>query len=74
VKEIVFLLEEPSMREVLNILLPQLLPQHLEFQLITHKGKQDLEKAIPYKLRLKNYKNGLKIIKNSVVRVPLLPI
>jgi hypothetical protein len=50
-KELVFLLEEPSMREVLKILLPKLLPQHVEFQLIIHKGKQHLEKAIPYKLR-----------------------
>ncbi len=39
------------MREVLKVLLPQLLPQEVGFQLITHKGKQHLEKAIPYKLR-----------------------
>jgi hypothetical protein len=50
-KKLVFLLEEPSMREVLNVLLPQLLPQEVGFQLITHKGKQHLEKAILYKLR-----------------------
>jgi len=30
-KELVFLLEEPSMREVLKILLPKLLPQQVEF-------------------------------------------
>jgi hypothetical protein len=50
-KELVFLLEEPSMRELLKILLPKLLPETVEFQLIAHKGKQHLEKAIPYKLR-----------------------
>ena len=34
------------MREVLDVLLPQLLPQDVEFKLITHKGKQHLEKSI----------------------------
>ncbi len=50
-KMLVFLLEEPSMRELLNVLLPQLLPQNIEFKLITHKGKQHLEKSIPNRLR-----------------------
>ena len=50
-KELVFLLEEASMREVLKVLLPQLLPQEVEFKLIVHKGKQHLEKSISRRLR-----------------------
>ena len=46
----VFLLEEPSMAELLGGLLPRLFPT-LQFQFIPHKGKQDLEKSIPRKLR-----------------------
>jgi len=50
-KQLVFLLEEPSMREVLNIVLPKCLPQEVGFQLIIHKGKQHLEKSIARRLR-----------------------
>jgi hypothetical protein len=50
-KKLIFFLEEASMREMLDILLPRVLPQNVGFQLIAHKGKQHLEKAIPYKLR-----------------------
>lgn len=39
------------MREVLEVFLPQLLSQQVEFQLITHKGKQHLEKSISHRLR-----------------------
>lgn len=49
--KIVFLLEEPSMKEVLNILLPQILPETIAFQLIPHHGKSDLRKSIPIKLK-----------------------
>jgi hypothetical protein len=50
-KKLVFLLEEASMRELLKVLLPRFLPEGVEFQLVTHKGKQDLEKSIPRKLK-----------------------
>ncbi len=50
-KELVFLLEEPSMREVLNVLLPKLLPDDIGFKLIVHHGKQELEKYLPSRLR-----------------------
>ena len=45
-----FLLEEPSMRTLLEGLLPRLFPC-LVFQCVTHRGKQDLEKSVPRKLR-----------------------
>jgi len=50
-KILVFLLEEESMRETLKVLLPKMLPNDIEFQLLIHEGKQDLEKAIPYQIR-----------------------
>ena len=49
-KQLVFLLEEESMKALLDILLLQLLPPD-RFLCIPHEGKQDLEKSIPRKLR-----------------------
>lgn len=51
---VVFLLEEPSMRDLLEILLPRLFPhwqpmQH--FQCVPHEGKSDLDRSIPRKLK-----------------------
>ena len=50
-KQLVFLLEEESMKALLDFLLPQILPQGINFICIPHEGKQDLEKSIPRKLR-----------------------
>jgi len=50
-KKLIFLLEEPSMKELLDILFPKVLPPEIGFQTIPHEGKQDLEKSIPRKLR-----------------------
>ena len=50
-KQLVFLLEEESMKALLDVLLPQILPQGINFLCIPHEGKQDLEKSIPRKLR-----------------------
>jgi len=50
----VFLLEEASMGDFLRGYLPQLVPEWAEgidFRLVIHEGKQDLEKSIPRKLR-----------------------
>lgn len=49
--KIVFLLEEPSMAELLDIVLPRLLPEGVQFQTVPHEGKTDLERSIPRKLR-----------------------
>ena len=48
--KLVFLVEEPSMADLLDGLLPRLFPA-LRFQCIPHEGKQDLERSIPRKLR-----------------------
>lgn len=47
---IVFLLEEHSMKTLLDDLLPRLFPG-LAFLCVPHEGKQALEKSIPRKLR-----------------------
>jgi hypothetical protein len=47
---IVFLLEEYSMKALLDELLPKLFPG-LSFLCVPHEGKHDLEKSIPRKLR-----------------------
>ena len=48
---IVFLLEEPSMKELLDIILPQILPDTVAFKTIAHSGKSDLQESIPRKLK-----------------------
>ena len=50
---IVFMVEEPSMKVLLENLLPRLLPG-ISFRCIPHQGKRDLEKSIPRKLRAWN--------------------
>ena len=47
---LIFLLEEYSIRVLLEGLLPRLFPG-LPFLCVHHEGKQDLEKSIPRKLR-----------------------
>lgn len=47
---IVFLLEERSMKVLLEGLLPRLFPE-LQFLCVPHEGKQDLEQSVPRKLR-----------------------
>lgn len=48
---LVFLLEEPSMKYLLDELLPKMLPEDVSFLTIPHNGKSDLRKSIPRKLR-----------------------
>lgn len=50
---VIFLLEEPSMKILLDGLLPRLLPGWIEgqhFQCVKHEGKSDLDRSIPRKL------------------------
>lgn len=48
---VIFLLEERSMKEVLDIILPKILPESVFFKTIAHSGKSDLQKSIPHKLK-----------------------
>ncbi|MCY4661161.1 MAG: DUF4276 family protein [Acidobacteria bacterium] len=47
---LVLLLEEPSMKALLDGLLPRLFPS-LRFLCVPHEGRDDLEKSVPRKLR-----------------------
>jgi hypothetical protein len=49
--DIVFLLEESSIENVLNELLPKLIHPEISYICISHQGKQDLAKSIPIKLK-----------------------
>jgi len=49
--QLVFFLEEPSARELLNGVVPKLLPPAITFRCVVFEGKQDLEKQLPRKLR-----------------------
>jgi len=49
--EIVFLLEEASIVEVLNVIVPDLVPKGITCRFVPHEGKNDLEKSIPRKLK-----------------------
>jgi hypothetical protein len=54
--ELVFLLEEASARAMLESLLPRLLPNDLQYRLISFEGKQDLERQLVGKIR--GYRNA----------------
>lgn len=66
-QRIEFLLEEPSMENVLTVILPQILPQGYELGincfLRPHQGKHDLKKSIPKKMKVfSNYHQPTKIV------------
>ena len=53
VQKVIFLLEEPSMRVLLDAWLPRLFPGWVDgehFQCVPHEGKSDLDRSIPRKL------------------------
>lgn len=60
--KLVFLLEEPSMKYILDELLPQILPTGVTFQTIPHNGKRDLEKSLPRKLRAWNEPGDVRFV------------
>ncbi len=64
----IFLLEERSMADVLRSLLPKLIPgwqEDIDFRLIKHEGKADLEKSIPRKLRGWNVPTTFIIVRDN---------
>lgn len=53
-ERVIFLVEEPSMKVLLDELLPRLIPgwvMHQHFQCVQHDGKSDLDRSIPIKLK-----------------------
>lgn len=59
--ELVFLLEEASIVELLKVIVPSLVPDHIQCLYIPHEGKSDLERSIPRKLRAWN-KPGVQFV------------
>lgn len=60
--KLVFLLEEPSMKELLDIILPKILKdRNIEFKTIPHSGKSDLKQSIKNKLQSWN-EEGVKFV------------
>lgn len=51
IKNLVFLLEEPSAKEMLMALLPKLLPDNITPCYMVFSGKQDLERSLVRRLR-----------------------
>ena len=52
--KLIFMLEERSMKELLDRILPRILPEGVGFVTIPHDGKRDLELSLPRKLRAWN--------------------
>ncbi len=50
-KKIVFFVEGTSEEAFLNDLLPRVLPEQVDWLVIPHEGKKDLERSFPRKLR-----------------------
>ncbi len=51
---LIFMVEERSMKIVLDTILPKILPEDVDFITIAHSGKSDLEKSVPIKLKAWN--------------------
>ena len=50
-KHLVFLVEELSMQALLDGVLPRVVPEGFDFQVVPHEGKSDLRDSIPRKIR-----------------------
>jgi hypothetical protein len=60
--DLIFLLEEPSIKNVLEKILPKLIPDEISFICIAHQGKQDLAKSIPTKIKAFKFSPNTKFI------------
>jgi Domain of unknown function (DUF4276) len=60
--QLVFLLEERSMRPVVEQMCLVLVPQAIDVVILVHQGKQDLQKSIPRKLQAWQYPDALFIV------------
>jgi hypothetical protein len=49
-KKLVFLLEERSMKEALDVILPHIIPNNISFICIPYNGKGDLQNSIAHKM------------------------
>ena len=63
--QLVFFVEEPSIKEMLKGLIPRLLNDEFELKFIVFEGKQDLDKKIEAKLRAWQYPALFVIIRDQ---------
>lgn len=63
--DLILLVEEPSMKKLIDVLLPRILNPEITFLCIPHEGKQDLEKSIPRKLKAFDSKTKFIIIRDQ---------
>lgn len=61
-KSLVFLVEGPSEKALLNGLLPRILPDDIQVQIMVFEGKQDLEKNLVRRIRLWQIPNSAFIV------------
>jgi hypothetical protein len=60
--DLIFLLEEPSIKIVLDEIIPKLIPDEVHYICIAHQGKQDLAKSIPKKIKAFQFKPATKFV------------
>ncbi|WP_414528163.1 hypothetical protein [Nodularia chucula] len=60
--DFIFLLEESSIKNVLNEILPKIIPDEISFICISHQGKQDLAKSIPNKIKAFQFNPATKFV------------
>lgn len=60
--DLIFLLEEPSIKNVLEVILPKLIPAEMTYICISHQGKQYLAKSIPRKIEAFRFSPTTKFI------------
>lgn len=60
--DLIFLLEELSTKNVLEVILPKLIPEYIKYRCIAHQGKQDLAKSITIKIKAFQYNLKTKFV------------
>ncbi len=60
--KLIFMLEERSMKELLDRILPKIMPENVGFRTISHAGKRDLELSLPRKLRAWNEPDAVFVV------------
>ena len=60
--KLIFMLEERSMKELLDRILPKIMPENVGFRTIPHAGKRDLELSLPRKLRAWNEPDAVFVV------------
>ena len=66
--KLIFMLEERSMKELLDRILPKIMPENVGFRTIPHAGKRDLELSLPRKLRAWNEPDAVFVVVHDLPR------